>query len=113
MPEANWQAMAQVLFWTVGAVVAAFAFWLLRRARPGDAAQAAWIKFCAKLARRGTLRSPSEGPQAFRARAVRLHPAAARSIDAITALYIDLRYGPEPDRGGVARLRALVRELRI
>lgn len=113
MPEANWQAMAQVLFWTVGAVVAAFAFWLLRRARPGDAAQAAWMKFCAKLARRGTLRGPSEGPKAFGARAVRSHPAAARRIDAITALYIDLRYGPEPDRSGVARLRALVRELRI
>lgn len=113
MPEANWQAMAQVLFWTVGAVIAAFAFWLLRRARPGDAAQAAWMKFCMKLARRGTQRTPSEGPQAFRARAVRAHPAAARSIDAITRLYIDLRYGPAPDHVGVARLRALVREFRI
>ncbi len=113
MPEANWQAMAQVLFWTVGAVIAVFALWLLRRAKPGDAAQAAWTKFCAKLARRGTLREASEGPQAFGHRAVRAHPAVARSIDAITALYIDLRYGPAPDHRGVTRLRTLVREFRI
>ena len=32
---------------------------------------------------------------------------------AITALYIDLRYGPAPEHGGVSRLRALVREFRI
>lgn len=113
MPEANWQAMAQVLFWTVGAVIAAFALWLLRRAKPGDAAHAAWVKFCAKLARRGTERGVSEGPQAFGARAEHAHPGVARSIDTITALYIDLRYGPAPDRAGVARLRTLVREFRI
>lgn len=113
MPEANWQAMAQVLFWTVGAVIAVFSFWLLRRATPGDAAQAAWMKFCAKLARRGTERDQNEGPQAFGARAVHAHPGVARSIDAITALYIDLRYGPAPERDGVSRLRALVREFRI
>jgi len=47
------------------------------------------------------------------ARAVRAHPGGARSIDAITALYIDLRYGPAPEHGGVSRLRALVREFRI
>jgi protein-glutamine gamma-glutamyltransferase len=113
MPEANWQAMAQVLFWSVGAVIAAFAFWLLRRTRPGDVAQALWMNFCAKLARRGTRRGPSEGPLAFGARAARSHPRVARSIDAITALYIDLRYGPVPDHDGVSRLRSLIREFRI
>jgi transglutaminase-like putative cysteine protease len=113
MPEANWQAMAQVLFWTVGAVIAAFSFWLLRRATPSDAAQAAWMKFCAKLARRGTQRDHNEGPHAFGARAVRAHPGVARRIDDITSLYIDLRYGPAPDRSGLPRLRALVREFRI
>ena len=113
MPEANWQAMAQVLFWSVGIVVAGFALWLLRRAKPGDAAHAAWMRFCAKLARRGTTRGASEGPLAFGARAERAHPRAAGSIAAITALYVDLRYGPRPDRTGVGRLRTLVRELRI
>ena len=113
MPEANWQAMAQMLFWSVGAVIAGFAFWLLRRTRPGDAAQAIWMKFCAKLARRGTQRGVSEGPLAFGARAGRVHPRVARSIDAITTLYIDLRYGPAPDHDGVSRLRAMVREFRI
>jgi transglutaminase-like putative cysteine protease len=113
MPEANWQAMAQVLFWTVGAVIAAFSFWLLRRAAPGDAAQVAWMKFCAKLARRGTQRGQDEGPRAFGSRAVRAHPGVARRIDEITSLYIDLRYGPAPEHGGVSRLRALVREFRI
>lgn len=113
MPEANWQAMAQILFWTAGIVIAVFAFWLLRRARPSDAVQAAWLRFCTKLQRRGTRRSDSEGPRAFGTRAVRAHPNVARSIDAITMLYIDLRYGPATDQGGVSRLRALVREFRI
>jgi len=113
MPEANWQAMAQMLFWTVGTLIAAFAFWLLRRARSSDAVQVAWMKFCAKLSRRGTRREPSEGPLAFGARAVRAHPQVARSIDAITALYIDLRYGPAPNRKGISQLRTLVREFRV
>jgi len=112
MPEANWQAMAQMLFWTVGAVIVGFALWLLRKARPHDAAHALWLRFCAKLARRGTSRGAAEGPRTFADRAARAHPRAAARIRAIAALYIDLRYGPAPDHGGVAQLKTLVREFR-
>lgn len=112
MPDTNWQAMAQMLFWTVGAVIVAFALWLLRKARPRDAAHAIWLRFCAKLARRGTARGAAEGPQTFAERAAHAHPRAAARIGAIASLYIDLRYGPAPDHGGVARLRTLVREFR-
>jgi transglutaminase-like putative cysteine protease len=112
MPDTNWQTMAQILFWAVGAVIVAFALWLLRKARPRDAAQAVWLNFCVKLARRGTARGAAEGPSTFADRAALAHPRAAAHIRAIASLYIDLRYGPEPDHGGVARLRALVRGFR-
>jgi len=112
MPDANWQALAQMLFWSVGAVIVAFALWLLRKAKPRDAAHALWLRFCAKLARRGTPRRAAEGPRSFAERAARAHPRAAERIRAIAALYIDLRYGPAPEDGAVARLRSLVREFR-
>ncbi|MCZ7564883.1 MAG: transglutaminase domain-containing protein [Burkholderiales bacterium] len=112
MPDANWQALAQMLFWSIGAMVLAFALWLLRKAPPRDAAHALWLRFCAKLARRGTPRGAAEGPQSFAERAARAHPRGAERIRTIASLYIDLRYGPAPDDGAVARLRSLVREFR-
>lgn len=64
----------------------------LRAARP-DPAVAAYARFCTRLARRGVVRHPSEGPDAFRKRAIAAHPELATQIDSISALYVRLRYG--------------------
>jgi hypothetical protein len=58
-------------------------------------------------------RSPHEGPRDYSARAARALPASRRPILRIGALYIALRYGARSTRPGTARLRRLVRELRL
>jgi hypothetical protein len=58
-------------------------------------------------------RSPHEGPRDYSTRAARALPASRRAILRIGALYIGLRYGTGNNRPSTARLRRLVRELRL
>ena len=105
----DWQTMAQLLFWSVGGVVALTALWLFGRLRRRDPVQQAWIRFCAKLGRAGFVRAPSEGPLAFGARASGALPRRASAIEDITRLYADLRYGRTRHQSDAARLRSLVK----
>jgi hypothetical protein len=112
MPSPDWQNMATTLFWMVGGFVTLIALFILRRRLSKDPVQRVWLAFCAKLARAGTERRPSEGPAAFADRAARAHPARAVMVDAIARLYTDLRYGPQRDPDGLARLARMVREFK-
>ncbi|MBI4190906.1 MAG: DUF3488 domain-containing transglutaminase family protein [Betaproteobacteria bacterium] len=93
--DATWQSLVTVMFVTAGAVtlvLAALMLHKLRAARP-DPVTAAYARFCERLARRGVARHPSEGPDAFRKRAITAHPELAQPIGSISELYIRLRYG--------------------
>jgi hypothetical protein len=105
--------MAMALFWLVGLVVAVFSLWLLRRAHGEDPVTVAWRRFCRKLARRGTARRPSEGPHAFAARAAAEQPHVAADVAEIGGLYVNVRYGRDPDPTLVGLLRQRVRELKV
>jgi transglutaminase-like putative cysteine protease len=113
MPSPSWEKMAMALFWLVGLVVAVFSLWLLRRAHGEDPVTAAWRRFCRKLARRGTARRPSEGPHAFAARAALEQPHVAADVAEIGGLYVNVRYGRDPDPTLVGLLRQRVRELKV
>ncbi len=113
MQTPSWQTLAMLLFWSVAAVIGLTALWLLRRARNNDPVQRAWIAFCRKLARAGLARAPGEGPQDFARRVLPGLPRRADAIQAITRLYIDLRYGRrEGDREAARQLGRRVREFR-
>ena len=85
-------------------------FWP-KRHRPVDAAARHYAQFCARLAKAGIRREPQEGPDDFAQRAMALRPDLTPDIDAITRLYIDLRYGTsQPD--GLSRLAAHVSKFR-
>jgi hypothetical protein len=75
--------------------------------------QKAWQAFCRKLAARGVVRAPHEGPRDYSARAARALPASRRPILRIAALYIALRYGDRTTKPATARLQRLVRQLRF
>jgi hypothetical protein len=75
--------------------------------------QKAWGAFCRKLAARGVERVPHEGPRDYSVRAARAVPGSRRAILRIAWLYIGLRYGSRARTPAVARLRRLVRELRL
>jgi hypothetical protein len=70
-----------------------YALLLLRPKKSTDPAQAAYLRFCRKLARAGLARAPHEGARAFAGRAARKRTDLADSISEITNLYEDLRYG--------------------
>jgi transglutaminase-like putative cysteine protease len=113
MPSPSWERMAMALFWLVGLVVAVLSLWILRRSREADAVAAVWQKFCRKLARRGTERRLSEGPQAFAVRAAAEQPQAAVAVEEIGALYIRLRYRPSPDQAVLQEFQQRVKAFRL
>jgi transglutaminase-like putative cysteine protease len=113
MPSPSWEKMAMALFWLVGLVVAVFSLWLLRRAHGEDPVTVAWRRFGRKLARRGTDRRPNEGPRTFAARAAAEQPHVAADVAEIGNLYVNVRYGRDPDPSLVGLLRQRVRELKV
>jgi protein-glutamine gamma-glutamyltransferase len=111
--DADWRALTAILFTVLGLVTLALLAWSLRRFARPDPVQRAWRAFCSKLALHGVERAPHEGPRDYAARAARTLPASRRAILRIGAQYIRLRYGAHASRPGVARLRRMIRELRL
>jgi transglutaminase-like putative cysteine protease len=115
MPQADWRAMTAILFTILGVLTAMLLGWSLRRLSRPDPVEAAWRKFCRKLAACGLERAPHEGPRDYASRAARALPASRRAILRVGDLYIGLRYGARPRlmRAAVAELRRRVRELTL
>ena len=110
MRDADWQKLTAVLFTFLGAMTIVLLVWSLRRLTRPDPVQKAWQLFCRKLAERGVVRSPHEGPRDYSTRAARALPLSRRPILRIAALYIGLRYGAGRTKPGTARLKRLVRQ---
>lgn len=72
----------------------------------------AYLRFCARLARRGLARNPQEGPLAFAERVAVSRPEIAMSVREIGQLYAKLRYGPTVSPIEVRQLWRLVRRFR-
>jgi transglutaminase-like putative cysteine protease len=113
MSEPSWENMALTLFWGVSGLLALLTAWLLRRMRTIDPVQRLWLRFCAKLGKRGCVRAANEGPADFVERTAARYPAMAERIRAIGARYIALRYGESADARMLAELRLLVREFSV
>jgi transglutaminase-like putative cysteine protease len=94
----SWVEISIWLLLGVGLFVAALSY-LLRRVRGKvDRVAQGYAGFCRALARAGLPREPWEGAQHFGTRAARQFPGQAALIEQISALYIELRYGPaRPD----------------
>ncbi len=115
LDRATWQTLTVILVLTTTLITLVFAFAMLRHLsqRARDPAAVLYRKFCRKLARRGTRREPSEGPLTFAARARARYPNQAAAIDAITDLYIKLRYGKLEGRDAVKELKQRVSDLKV
>jgi len=93
--DATWGKLSAIMITITGAVmllVSALILRQLRAARP-DPVTAAYARFCARLARCGLARHPSEGPDAYRKRAIDARPEFTLAVNSISDLYIRLRYG--------------------
>ncbi|MCC6208205.1 MAG: DUF3488 domain-containing transglutaminase family protein [Gammaproteobacteria bacterium] len=85
---------------------------LYKRRRRIDPALRQYQRFCAKLARRGLVRAPAEGPAAFCARAEGQLPELSDTIAFIKHLYIAIRYESHYSSDQIKRLRRAVAAFR-
>ncbi len=82
------------------------------RPRPLDPAAQVYLQLCRRLAEQGLPRRQHEGPVDYLRRAAATKPQLAASLDEVRALYVALRYGPEPTADELSRLRYLANRLK-
>ena len=112
--DADWRAMAVILMTVLGvtgAIALAYQAWYRRRL--SDPATRIYRRFCAKLARRGLVRSGHEGPLAYAERVAAQRPDIGAQVKLIAGLYAGLRYGRLAGVEPLRRLRRLVNALRV
>jgi len=109
--DATWEKLTAILFVLAGIIVALFTAAALRRlkTRVRDPVRIAYLKFCDTLRRNGLPRDAAEGPVDYARRLARLRPELAPAVDAITRLYVALRYGAESSSAALIELQARVR----
>lgn len=94
--DPDWRNLTALLAALAGTVLLLLTFIMLRQRQRSDPARRAWLRFTARLARRGVVWQAWEGPQAFAARAAHALPAHAPAIAEIATRYIRLRYAAAP-----------------
>ncbi len=101
-------AIAMILVTSV--VVAVLGTLLWRHGRQlVDPVQKEYLRFCARLKRRGLERRANEGPLDYGERIARRWPEHRTAAARILRLYIRLRYGGADSREGRVRFRQLIR----
>ncbi|HPQ39916.1 MAG TPA: DUF4129 domain-containing protein, partial [bacterium] len=88
-----------------------FLAWRWKRI-PRDSVQSAYNRFCRKLARIGFPRGPAEGPADYAGRVSGARRDLAEEIQAITELYILLRYGRGGEEDTLKSFKTMVKRFR-
>ena len=114
LDDISWGRLTSLLTAGVLLITLLYALLLWRPKKSTDPAQAAYLRFCHKLARAGIKRAPHEGARVFAGRAARKRADLAGSISEITNLYEDLRYGRAmSDRKKITSLKKRVAAFRV
>ncbi len=104
-----------LLLVAVGTLFVGLVMYLLLRAQwlgGYDPVAREYARFCRKMARLGIQRKAWEGPRDFARRAAAEARPLAPAIEAITDLYVDLRYASGAPAGALEKLQSKVRRLR-
>ena len=110
----SWQDLGVYLLIGIGSVFGLLALFTLRsRHSYRDKVERAYALFCKRLASIGIAREPAEGPLDFAARATAQRPDLASKIEAITRLYVALRYGANAKGEWTRELNHLVQRFKI
>jgi len=116
LQAADWRTLSLLLLAGATTVALTLSLFALRglKGRPEDPVRVAWDRLCGKLARAGLPRRPEEGPDAFARRVINARPDLADSLQAITSLYVGLRYArPDPTASTREMLAELRRRIRL
>jgi transglutaminase-like putative cysteine protease len=109
----SWNWLIIIMFGSIAAVLAVIAgMTLLRRPRQRDPVAKIYQQWCDKLSKVGVVRRQDEGPEDFAKRARRERPELDAAIEAISRLYIRLRYARHSDGQDMQTLQRLVREFK-
>ncbi|MBS3964019.1 MAG: DUF3488 domain-containing transglutaminase family protein [Methylomonas sp.] len=110
----DWQTLTSWLAVAVLAVTLTLTWLILRRPhRRQDPVLICYRRFCRTLAKRGITPATGEGPLDFADRVKRGHPDLAGAVDAITALFVRLRYQPDASPDDMQALQRAVRNLEV
>jgi transglutaminase-like putative cysteine protease len=110
--DMSWQNLLFLLVVLLVLLVAAIsAIVLLRRPRQSDPVQRHYQRFCARLAKLGTVRGLNEGPLDFAQRACKEQPKYCDQINAVTRLYTAMRYRQQASTTKLSVLKQAVRQL--
>jgi hypothetical protein len=114
MKTPSWKSMAIALITGTGILMLILAATMLLQLRyhTYDPVQAAYLKFCDKLAKKGIPRKPYEGACDYAERLAELRPDSSQATNAISELYIALRYGTLEKKEAVQELQRRVAEFR-
>ncbi|HET6655731.1 MAG TPA: DUF3488 and transglutaminase-like domain-containing protein [Gammaproteobacteria bacterium] len=107
---ANWTNVAMTMLAAFVLIFAGVGGWFAWRTwlKRGEPVVRLYSRFCKKLARVGLHREHNEGPLDFAERARRERPDCADAIEAVTRLYVALRYKAGAPADGLRRLAAAV-----
>jgi transglutaminase-like putative cysteine protease len=121
--KADYTTLTWILVGTSTLLLFATALWIMRTPRRSiDALDAAYARFCRKLARAGAARAPAEGPQTYALRLAQMTGSPPernllernQRVQALLADYVSLRYACAlPTVEAVAAFTRAVRGLRI
>ncbi|MGH8197641.1 MAG: transglutaminase TgpA family protein [Steroidobacteraceae bacterium] len=108
--DPDWRAFGLVIGVGLALAVGLLFSWLAWEFRPrrADPAAATYGRFVKRLASRGIERPVGEAPRDFALRVRRLRPDLGTASQAITEIYLRLRYLPAPAEGDLRLLRGLV-----
>lgn len=111
--DADWRNMTALLAVLCGAALLLLTGWVLRQRERIDPARLAWRRFTAKLAKRGIVWQPWEGPDTLANRAASQLPLHAAEIHAIARSYARLRYAAQPSSAGLTELNQHINDLSL
>lgn len=101
-------AVSSMLFMAIGLG------WALRRRQARDPLRAALRELERKLARKGVVRRPSEGPQHYLSRAARAMPGQRGELERLMKYYLELRYAhDEPPPESLREFQRAIRDFRV
>jgi transglutaminase-like putative cysteine protease len=111
--DIDWRWFGLALVLTFVAFFIALTGYLAWRFRPRntDPVQQVYEALCAKLAKANLPRLPHEGPSDYLNRVARARPEFAPLLNEVRAIYVNLRYEPEPIASSLSRLKFLVNQL--
>ena len=110
--DATWRTLAVILVVATAIVTLVLSAFMLRRLKSivQDPVKRAYLGFCAKLARKGLLRHPAEGPLDYANRICAARPDIAAAVNRIIGIYVALRYAGSDDPAAVRELQRQVEQ---